>query len=64
MYGKTKTEVLVKWQGYNEKKDIDLEKAVSHVLNKYRQEIDQPLEAENSFFLGRYWRRVWRWGNK
>jgi hypothetical protein len=31
-----------------EKKDIDLERAVSHVLNRYRQEFDLLLEADDS----------------
>jgi hypothetical protein len=33
-----------------EKKDIDLGIAVSGVLNKYRQEFDQLLEADDSFY--------------
>jgi hypothetical protein len=33
-----------------EKKDIDLERVVSRVLNKYRQEFDQLLEADDSFY--------------
>lgn len=33
-----------------EKRDIDLERAISRVLNKHRQEFDQLLEADNSFY--------------
>jgi hypothetical protein len=33
-----------------DKQDIDLGRAVSRVLNKYRQEFDQLLEADDSFY--------------
>lgn len=33
-----------------EKRDIDLERAISRVLDKHRQEFDQLLEADDSFY--------------